>query len=56
MSENPLPLSGIEERLERGEVVYFESCPFPLPQGEDRAFLLEQTLASRDTRTSVMIH
>src|SRR4051794_31530682 len=47
MSESPLPLPGIEERLERGEVVYFESCPFPLPQGDDRTFLLEQTLASR---------
>jgi hypothetical protein len=47
MSDDSLSLSGIEERLERGEVVYFESCPFPLPQGEDRTFLLEQTLASR---------
>ncbi len=47
MSEDPLPLPGIEEQLERGEVVYFESCPFRLPQGEDRTFLLEQSLASR---------
>jgi hypothetical protein len=37
----------IEERLERGEVVLFDACPFPLPQGDDMAFLLAQRLASR---------
>src|SRR5262249_40442441 len=36
----------LEERLERGEVEYYPVCPFPLPEGEDRAFLLEQRLAS----------
>jgi len=36
-----------EERLERGEVEYFPVCPFPIPQGSDRAFLLEQRLGSR---------
>src|SRR5947207_2429881 len=31
-----------EERLEQGEVVLFATAPFPLPEGDDRAFLLEQ--------------
>jgi hypothetical protein len=35
-----------EERLERGEVVYFPVCPFPLPAGDDRAFLLQQQLGA----------
>ena len=35
------------ERLERGQIVYFPVCPFPLPEGEDRNFLLEQRLAGR---------
>ena len=39
--------SSLEERLERGGLEYFPVCPFPLPEGEDRAFLLEQRLASR---------
>jgi hypothetical protein len=37
----------LEERLERGAVEYFPVCPFPIPTGDDRAFLLEQRLASR---------
>jgi hypothetical protein len=37
----------LEERLERGEVYYYPSCPFPLPEGEDREFLLAQRLGSR---------
>jgi hypothetical protein len=37
----------LPQRLERGEVVYYPVCPFPLPQGDDLAFLLEQRLASR---------
>jgi hypothetical protein len=36
-----------EERLERGEIEYFSVCPFPIPEGEDLQFLLEQRLASR---------
>lgn len=32
------------QRLERGEVVYFASCPFPLVTGDDHRFLLEQRL------------
>jgi hypothetical protein len=34
-------------RLERGEVIYFAQCPFPIPQGDDRQFLFEQTLGGR---------
>src|SRR2546423_14114145 len=41
------PLTAVEEHLERGEVIYYSSCPFPLPEGEDRTFLLEQELGSR---------
>jgi hypothetical protein len=36
-----------EERLERGEVIYYPSCPFPLVSGDDHRFLLEQRLGSR---------
>ncbi|HEV3119411.1 MAG TPA: Kdo hydroxylase family protein [Gemmataceae bacterium] len=39
--------SSIEERLERGEVEYFPVCPFAVPAGDDRAFLLTQTLGNR---------
>src|SRR5262245_50689501 len=35
----------VEHRLERGELFFFPSCPFPLPQGDDLRFLLEQRLA-----------
>lgn len=34
-------------RLERGEVIHFPTCPFPIPEGGDRDFLLQQHLASR---------
>ncbi len=37
----------LEARLERGEVIHYPTCPFPLPHGDDRLFLLEQRLASR---------
>jgi hypothetical protein len=39
--------TSIEERLERGDVVYYSVCPFPLPEGDDRDFLLEQQLGGR---------
>ena len=39
--------ASVEERLERGEVVYYPVCPFPLPEGDDRTFLLEQQLGGR---------
>jgi hypothetical protein len=39
--------AALEERLERGDVVHYPVCPFPLPQGDDHHFLLEQQLASR---------
>lgn len=35
-----------EHLLERGEVLYFPTCPFPLPAADDRHFLCEQRLAS----------
>ncbi len=47
MSVNPAPSDGLlhaEERLERGEVIYFPKAPFPLPAGDDHAFLLRQEL------------
>lgn len=37
----------IAERLERGEVVYYPTCPFPRPAGSDLQLLLEQRLANR---------
>jgi hypothetical protein len=46
----PFPGSGeasAEERLERGEVLFYPQCPFPVPQGDDHQFLLDQALASR---------
>jgi hypothetical protein len=46
-ASDPLPLRCVEERLERGEVVYYPTCPFPLPEGEDRRFLLAQELGGR---------
>jgi hypothetical protein len=39
--------STLEERLERGEIEFYARCPFALPEGDDRQFLLEQRLASR---------
>ncbi|HXG12820.1 MAG TPA: Kdo hydroxylase family protein [Gemmataceae bacterium] len=33
-----------EERLERGEILCYERCPFALPEGDDRRFLMEQQL------------
>jgi hypothetical protein len=37
----------LAERLERGEVIHYPVCPFPVPEGEQRQFLLEQRLGSR---------
>jgi hypothetical protein len=34
------------ERLERGEVLFYPTAPFALPQGEDLDFLLQQELGS----------
>jgi hypothetical protein len=47
MSADPVTQSDLARRLERGEVVYYPACPFPLPRGDDLAFLLAQHLASR---------
>jgi hypothetical protein len=40
------PAASLEERLERGEVIHYPACPFPVPEGADRQFLLEQRLGS----------
>src|SRR5689334_2431133 len=45
MSADAPETPDIARRLERGEVVYYAACPFPLPQNDDLAFLLEQRLA-----------
>jgi hypothetical protein len=45
MSETD-PLHRAEERLERGEVLFFPRAPFPLPAGDDLAFLLRQQLGA----------
>lgn len=42
----------LEERLERCEIVYFPRCPFPLPEGEDRKFLLDQQLGTTSKNVS----
>jgi hypothetical protein len=48
MATDPaIPSEEMGRRLERGEVVYYAACPFPLPRGEDMAFLLGQRLAGR---------
>jgi hypothetical protein len=39
--------NALAERLERGDVVYYPICPFSLPEGDDRRFLLDQRLGSR---------
>ncbi|MCC6418673.1 MAG: Kdo hydroxylase family protein [Gemmataceae bacterium] len=41
------PEATLAERLERGEVVSHPHCPFALPEGDDRAFLLRQALGGR---------
>lgn len=41
------PTAGsLEQRLERGDLLTFEPCPFALPTGDDLAFLLDQRLRS----------
>jgi hypothetical protein len=37
----------LEHRLERGDVIHFLACPFPLPEGDDRLFLRQQRLTGR---------
>jgi hypothetical protein len=34
----------LAQRLERGEVIFYPQCPFPVAEGDDRPFLLEQQL------------
>jgi hypothetical protein len=45
MAADDRPTPSTEERLERGELIFFPECPFPLPTGDDRAFLLAQRLS-----------
>jgi hypothetical protein len=45
--------SSLEERLERGEVLVFPSCPFPLAGDEDRQFLFAQQLGGRHKSISL---
>jgi hypothetical protein len=47
MSDGSVTPSEIAQRLERGGVVDYPICPFPLPKGDDMAFLLGQRLAGR---------
>src|SRR6185295_8174705 len=41
----------LAERLERGELVLFERCPFPLPAGDDLEFLLTRTVSEAKSIT-----
>jgi hypothetical protein len=50
----PDPLHAV--RLERGEVVDFPTCPFPLPEGDDLRFLLEQRLGRAHKNISYNPH
>jgi hypothetical protein len=36
--------TSLAEQLECSELVYYPTCPFPIPEGEDRQFLLQQRL------------
>lgn len=47
MSASFLRLHGPPDlALERGDLLVFPNCPFPLPEGEDREFLCRQRVAS----------
>jgi hypothetical protein len=39
-------MTGLEQRLERGDIVSVHPCPFPLPADDDRAFLMRQRVNS----------
>src|SRR5262245_39488218 len=41
------PGATLAQRRERWAVIYYPTCPFSVPQGNDLAFLLEQRLGSR---------
>jgi hypothetical protein len=36
------PLAALEQQLERGAIVVYARCPFALPEGDDRRFLMAQ--------------
>jgi len=44
VQQDVVPLCSVEHRLERGDIVTFAPCPFTLPTGDDRAFLMQQRL------------
>ena len=45
----------VQAALENSEIVYFQSCPFPLPAEEDLVFLREELpLQSKITRRVIM--
>jgi 3-deoxy-D-manno-oct-2-ulosonic acid (Kdo) hydroxylase len=46
----------LDDRLEQGEVVFFPRCPFPLPEGQDREFLLAQRLGGGHKNISYNPH
>ena len=49
MASKDVAASGCQtpaERLERGEVLFYPTAPFALPQGADLDFLLQQELGS----------
>jgi 3-deoxy-D-manno-oct-2-ulosonic acid (Kdo) hydroxylase len=39
--------TALEERLERGEIIHYPVCPFPVAEGDDRQFLLQQRLGNK---------
>jgi len=39
-------MTQMEQRLERGQIITFEPCPFNLPNDTERAFLMQQRLKS----------
>lgn len=40
----PTDSASVAARLERGELISLSSCPFAIPEGDDRTFLFEQRL------------
>jgi hypothetical protein len=39
--------AALAQRLERGEIIVYATCPFSLPTGDDRLFLFDQELGGR---------
>jgi 3-deoxy-D-manno-octulosonic acid hydroxylase-like protein len=53
-NDQPVPhinaTPGVAKRLERGEIVLFAQCPFPLPTADERAKLFELSVDKSDAR------